>query len=190
MRECNPRRLPTMTSQYLPILAITRGNIIESTHYGAFAIVDSTGKVIASHGDSNLVTYPRSSAKPFQAIPFVEIQGHQKWGFSLREIAIMCASHAGTDEHFAVLNTLQAKINLEQDDLLCGVHAPIDAKTRQAMAERGEDPTPNRHNCSGKHTGMIHSLRAANRDVHFFQHINHLCQIFFCFFNYFLLIRT
>ena len=25
----------------------------------------------------------------------------------------------------------------------------------EALRERGERPTPNRHNCSGKHTGMI-----------------------------------
>lgn len=27
--------------------------------------------------------------------------------------------------------------------------------TAEALAKRGEQPTPNRHNCSGKHTGML-----------------------------------
>jgi L-asparaginase II len=40
-------------------------------------------------------------------------------------------------------------------DLLCGTHPPIDKDTAQALRERGEEPTPNRHNCSGKHIGML-----------------------------------
>lgn len=38
---------------------------------------------------------------------------------------------------------------------MCGVHPPYDEDTQQQLRSRGEEPTPNRHNCSGKHSGML-----------------------------------
>ena len=144
---------------YLPVLELRRGGTVESVHFGAFAVVNSHGELVASLGDPNLVTFLRSSAKPFQALPFIESGGHEHWNLTPREIAIMCASHTGTNEHVSVLQEMQAKIGVTQADLLCGIHAPIDAPTREALRERGEEPTPNRHNCSGKHTGMLAHAR-------------------------------
>lgn len=145
-----------MTFQpYLPIFELTRGRIVESLHYGAIAVVDPSGHLIASYGDPQTTTYLRSSAKPFQALPFIEQGGQEFYGLSQAEIALICASHTGTDEHLTVLVGLQQKTGVSEADLLCGVHPPIDRQTEQAMRERGEKPTPNRHNCSGKHTGML-----------------------------------
>ncbi len=146
---------PALPLTYLPILELTRGEAIESIHYGALAVVDSQGKLIASYGNPKTISYLRSSAKPFQALPLIEAGGEKKWSFSQKEIAILCASHSGTDEHVRVLNGLQAKIGIHESDLLCGVHPPIDTATNNALAMRGEEPTPNHHNCSGKHTGML-----------------------------------
>jgi L-asparaginase II len=77
------------------------------------------------------------------------------FGLTLQEVALICASHSGTDEHMAVLQSIQAKTGVHEADLMCGVHRVYDRKTAEAMRERGEAPTPNRHNCSGKHTGML-----------------------------------
>jgi L-asparaginase II len=142
-------------SPYLPIFELTRGDLVESIHYGAVAVVDSHGALLASYGDPETVTYLRSSAKPLQALAFIEAGGADKFDLSLREIAIMCASHSGTNEHVAVLAGIQKKIGVSQDDLLCGVHPPSDKSTAETLFLQGEQPTPNRHNCSGKHTGML-----------------------------------
>jgi L-asparaginase II len=142
-------------STYLPIFELTRGETVESIHYGAVAVVNAHGQLVASFGNPQATTYLRSSAKPFQAIPFIEHNGKAQFNLSQREIALMCASHAGTDEHVAVLNKIQDKANLSESDLMCGVHPPYDTATAKALQERGEQPTPNRHNCSGKHTGML-----------------------------------
>ena len=140
---------------YLPLVEITRGPIVESIHCGAIAVVDIHGRVLASAGDPEIVTYPRSTAKPVQVLPFVELGGPRRFNLTERELAVMCASHSGTDDHFAVVSGIQAKIGVSESDLLCGVHAPMDKPTAIAMTRRGEIPTPNRHNCSGKHTGML-----------------------------------
>ena len=148
-----------MTAPYLPMVEVTRGRIVESIHFGALAVVDSAGHLVASYGDPRAVTFLRSSAKPFQALPFVEREGDLHYGLSDRELALVCASHSGTNEHVKVLRGIQAKAGLVEADLLCGVHEPYDKVTAEAMRARGEAPTPNRHNCSGKHTGMLAHAR-------------------------------
>jgi L-asparaginase II len=142
-------------SSYLPIFQLTRGDIVESVHFGAIAVVDPTGNLVARYGDPDLITFTRSSAKPLQALPFLESGGMSHFGLTLQEVALLCASHSGTDEHLAVIQSIQAKTGVREGDLMCGVHTVYDRKTAEAMRERGEVPTPNRHNCSGKHTGML-----------------------------------
>ena len=148
-----------MVNQYQPVFELTRGRIVECIHFGAATVVDSHGRLLASLGDPQLVTFLRSSAKPFQALPFIERRGHEKFGLTQKEIAIMCSSHSGTDEHVATVKGLQAKVGVSMEDLKCGIHYPIHAETADEMKLRGELPTPYRHNCSGKHTGMLAHAR-------------------------------
>jgi L-asparaginase II len=143
------------TSPFVPLVELTRGPLVESVHNGAVAIVDATGRMIASLGDPYLIMHLRSSAKPFQLLPLIEQGGDETFGLSIEEIAIMCASHSGTDAHLAVIRRLQEKIGVQESELLCGVHPPVHEATWHAMLKRGESPTPNRHNCSGKHTNML-----------------------------------
>lgn len=140
---------------YLPIYEIGRGNQQESIHYGAAAVVDSQGVLVAWYADPKCTTYMRSSAKPFQALPFLECGGRESFDLLPSEIALICASHSGTDEHVACVSSIQSKTGVRESDLLCGTHLPIDEATSARLQLQGEKPTPNRHNCSGKHTGML-----------------------------------
>ncbi len=147
---------------YQPVFELTRGEIVESVHFGAFAVVDSRRNLLTSAGDPQMVTFLRSSAKPFQSLPFIERAGHEKFGLTPKEIALMCASHSGTDEHVETIQSMQAKIGVGVGDLLCGMHDPMHQATRDAMLLRSEQTTPYRHNCSGKHTGMLAHARLRN----------------------------
>ena len=144
---------------YLPVFELTRGEVVESIHDGAVAVMDVQGNLLAWYGNPETTTYLRSAAKPFQALPFIENGGHTRFGLTHREIALLCASHSGTDEHVSVLAGLQAKTGVREADLMCGTHPPYHEPTATALLRRGEEPTPNRHNCSGKHTGMVAALR-------------------------------
>jgi L-asparaginase II len=145
-----------MTSKnYYPVFELTRGDRVESVHYGAIAVVESSGRLAAWYGDPQTVTFLRSTAKPFQALPFIETGGQETFDLTQAEIAIMCASHSGTDAHAAVLQGFQRKVNIRENQLKCGIHPVYHTPTAEAMKARGEEPTPNRHNCSGKHTGML-----------------------------------
>ncbi len=142
-----------------PLVVVTRGEIVESMHFGGFVLVDSSGRTLACEGNPQMMTYPRSSMKPLQALPFIEMGGQEAYDLTDQEIAMMCASHSGTNLHVEVLRKMHEKIGISEDDLACGVHWPGDADTRTAMIRAGETPTPFRHNCSGKHTGMLAQAR-------------------------------
>jgi L-asparaginase II len=140
---------------YQPVFELTRGAVVESIHFGAVAVVDSLGRLLAWYGNPNVVTFMRSSAKPLQALAFIERGGDQAFHLTSKEIAILCASHEGTDEHVEVIKGIQVKVGVQESDLLCGTHLLSHLPTVEAMRARGETLTPNRNNCSGKHTGML-----------------------------------
>lgn len=140
---------------YKEMVEVTRGDIVESVHFGAAAVVDSHGKLVASYGDPNAVSFLRSSSKPFQALPFIELGGDEKFGFTSSDIGLICASHSGTEEHRAALELLQSKIGISESDLLCGIHSPLYKAAADALMMKGQTPSQNNHNCSGKHTGML-----------------------------------
>ncbi len=144
-----------MSDGFPKLFELTRGRIVESIHYGAIAIVDAGGRLLFSHGDPQTVTFLRSSAKPFQALPFFERGGPEHFGLTQKEQALICASHEGSDEHVRTVEGIQAKVSIRESDLQCGVHMPGDAAAYKALIARGERPTPNRNNCSGKHSGML-----------------------------------
>jgi L-asparaginase II len=150
---------------YIPLFETRRGAIQESLHFGAVAVVASDGKLIASAGDPDMTTFLRSTAKPFQALPLIEQGGHQHWQLNLKEIAILCASHTGTNDHVETVRGIQAKIGISEEDLQCGIHWPADKATRKAMQSRGEKPNPLHHNCSGKHTGMLALAKMQNHSL-------------------------
>jgi L-asparaginase II len=142
-------------SDVQPLVEVTRGSIVESLHFGAISIVDTSGRLVASVGNPETLTYLRSSAKPMQVLPFVESGGAEHFNISDRELAVMCASHHGTDEHVAVIREIQARLGISADNLLCGMHTPADKATAERMLCNHEENSQLRHNCSGKHTGMM-----------------------------------
>lgn len=144
---------------FAPLVEYTRGEIVESRHLGALAVADAAGRLVAAWGDPHSVVYLRSAAKPFQALPLVETGAADAFGLSAAELALACASHRGLDAHAAAAHSLQTKAGLTEADLLCGTHPLEDADTHRRLILAGQTVTPNRHNCSGKHSGMLAAAR-------------------------------
>ncbi|MGH9899043.1 MAG: asparaginase [Pyrinomonadaceae bacterium] len=139
-----------------PLVEIRRGSITESLHRGFLCAVDGTGRVIAAIGEpEKAITYLRSSAKPFQAIPLVASGAADRFCFSPEEIALCCGSHSGESIHIETVARMLSKIGLTPDSLKCGVHEPFSRIVTQQLRASGQKPDPRHHNCSGKHTGML-----------------------------------
>lgn len=142
-------------TKHVPLVEITRGGIVESIHFGSLCLSNPDGNIILSLGDLNSPFFLRSSAKPFQALAFLERGGIDHYDLEPREIAIMCASHSGTPEHIKVLENLQQKTGTDESLLQCGVHAPYHQESADALKRAGIEPHANHNNCSGKHTAML-----------------------------------
>lgn len=144
---------------------VVRGSLVESRHDVVVAVADRHGRLLHKAGDPALVTYFRSSSKPFQALAAVEAGTLEAFGFEDRNLAIMCASHAGTGVHVAVVAEMLARIGLGPEHLQCGAHAPYHEPSARALYQGGEAPTTLHSNCSGKHTGMLAFSRHLGADV-------------------------
>lgn len=138
-----------------PLVEVKRGSITESRHRGHIVAVEPDGNIIASLGTSHNVTFLRSSAKPFQALPLLLSGAADRFNFTDREVALACASHNGEPIHTEVVASMLRKIGLGPEALKCGVHEPYSAEAAQELRARDEQPTVLHNNCSGKHAGML-----------------------------------
>jgi L-asparaginase II len=138
-----------------PLVEVTRGNRVESVHFGAVAVVDAHGDLIAHVGDPNWVAYLRSTAKPFQLLPLVESGCADHFGFTDKELAVMAASHSGEPRHVETVQGILTRIGLDENALQCGSHDPNSVESMRILRESGRQPTPIYNNCSGKHSGML-----------------------------------
>ncbi len=144
---------------------VIRGETVESVHRGHFIVIDGAGTAIASAGDPSTVTFFRSSAKPFQAIPFITSGAADEFGFTEDEIAMAVASHSGEAMHVERAKRMLAKVGLEESDLRCGAHAPFYAKEAERMLRYDKMPTQLHNNCSGKHAAMLAFARHIGENV-------------------------
>jgi L-asparaginase II len=106
------------------------------------AVAVQDGRRVSEAGDPSLVTLFRSSAKPFQALPLAEAYDD----LDARELAIASASHRADREQLSAVRMLLARAHAGEDDLECG--------------REGHPPSRLKHNCSGKHAGMLAVCRA------------------------------
>ena len=144
---------------------VIRGETVESLHRGHLLIVDGDGREIANIGDAETAAFIRSSAKPFQVVPFLLAGGAERFGFLESEIALACASHSGERIHTTLAEKILKKIGLAEADLRCGAHLPFDEKRAEEMIRNGEKPTQLHNNCSGKHAAMLAFCLMTGADI-------------------------
>jgi L-asparaginase II len=138
-----------------PLVEVRRGAITESRHRGHIAAVSGNGLLAAYAGFPDTVTFLRSSAKPFQAIPILASGAADHFGFTDKEVALACGSHSGEPIHTEIAAEMLRKAGIDASALRCGVHEPYSPESAQALREKGEQPTVLHNNCSGKHAAML-----------------------------------
>ncbi len=119
------------------IVQAWRGGTVESVHRVVAAVAGPDGEIEEHWGDPRFVTYWRSAAKPFQAQAWLVDGTVSHFGWGAEELAIMSASHEGTDEHAALVRRMLGDIGLAETHLRCDESLGV------------------RHNCSGNHTGFL-----------------------------------
>jgi L-asparaginase II len=122
-------------------VSVWRGDVVEAVHH-VHAVAVQDGAVIAQAGNPGLVAFMRSSSKPLQAVPLARARAD----VDDRDLAIASASHRADPEQLAAVRALLAKAPSVEAELECG--------------PAGDPPSPLKHNCSGKHAGMLALCRA------------------------------
>lgn len=153
-----------------------RGSIVESCHTVHVAVVDAGGRLVAQAGDPALVTFWRSAAKPFQAIPLVEDGAADRFGLTPQELALACASHSSEPGQVALVREFLQKIGCAERDLLCGPHRPLAEAVAKDYETRGVRLTAVYSNCSGKHTGMLALAQHHGWPTAFYTRLEHPVQ--------------
>jgi L-asparaginase II len=155
---------------------VIRGNTVESIHRGHLLILDGDGNTVASAGNPKTVTFLRSSAKPFQAIPFITSGACDQFEYSEEELALACASHSGERIHVRIAEQMLARIEMYEAYLRCGAHLPFNEKEAERMMREGELPTQLHNNCSGKHAAMLAVARVMEADLQTYEEESHPVQ--------------
>jgi L-asparaginase II len=106
------------------------------------AVAVRDGAVVAEAGNPVLVAFMRSSSKPLQAVPLARVRAD----LDDRDLAIASASHLADERQLAAVRALLGKAPAREEELECG--------------PEGAPPSRLKHNCSGKHAGMLALCRA------------------------------
>jgi L-asparaginase II len=142
-----------------PVLCTTRNGIIERQEYGHCVVADADGSVLWHAGDSDYVTYLRSSAKPFQATALLLSGAVDRHQLTPRHLAVACGSHHGEPGHVRTVLDMLQRAGVSPAALQCGTHDLAEPEAAR-LARAGLVPTPLHNNCSGKHAGMLTAAQA------------------------------
>jgi len=130
---------------------VERSGFVESRHLGAVAVADADGRLLAVAGDPDLVVFPRSCSKPFQALAVRGLGVEAELGLGQLALAGACGSHNGEPDHVASARKVLEAAGLDETALRCPPAMPTDRRARERVA----GPAAVYHNCSGKHAYML-----------------------------------
>ena len=131
------------------LIEVVRGAMVESIHHGRLLIVDGSGEDLLALGGVDQLIYPRSAIKSIQASAMVRA------GLALeaRDLALVCASHAGSAMHQESALRILASAGLSEKTLRNTPDKPLGLVERREWGDR--EATSLAANCSGKHAGMV-----------------------------------
>ena len=150
---------------------LVRSGLIESTHSGHLILMAADGSDLLVLGDVEAEIYPRSAIKSLQAAAMVRA------GLNLNDeqLALVCASHGGTNRHQEVALEILQSVGLSESELQNTPDAPLD---REARIKWGDKPaTSLAANCSGKHSGMLATCVVNGWDIKTYRDVDHPLQL-------------
>jgi L-asparaginase II len=149
-----------MPNSAAPLVRVERGGVEEALHLGHVVATDADGRLQASIGDPQRLTYYRSCAKPFQAVAALSTGIASRYQLQSEHLAIMAASHNGEPRHVEAVRDLLRHAGIPESALQCGAHWPYYEPAASALRREMSEPLALFNNCSGKHAGMLAAARA------------------------------
>jgi L-asparaginase II len=150
---------------------VTRGDLVESLHLGHLIVLNTDGTTYLSKGSPELPIYPRSAIKSLQAAAMCKAGLKVK----LNELAIICASHSGSQNHIDLVTKMLTSRDISISQLKNAVDKPLGEKEKIAWGEKV--PSQLAQNCSGKHAGMLITCQQNGWDMKSYLDPNHPLQV-------------
>ncbi len=141
-----------------------RAGILECIHYGTVCAVNSQG-ILASAGDTDWLCFYRSASKPIQSLPVLLHGLDKKYGLTEEETAIFSGSHWADEDHVRILESVLAKTELKEDQMVMLPTYPNRAARKEQLIGAHMPMRKIYHNCSGKHLGMMLLARELGEPV-------------------------
>jgi L-asparaginase II len=153
------------------LATVTRGGIAESLHLGHLIVLNADGSTYLSKGSPDLPIFPRSAVKSLQASAML------KAGLTVsdEELAIICASHSGSQSHIDLVIKLLEKRDIPISALKNAVDKPLGEREKIAWGEKSASQLA--QNCSGKHAGMLITCQQNGWDMATYLEMNHPLQV-------------
>lgn len=157
MRRREDPEIETRNEHEAPpaLVEVVRGSVIESRHRGVVAVVDARGRLVAHAGDPRTPVTLRSGVKPFTLAALGVAGGFEAFGLTDEELAVMSASHEGTDREVAVQERLLERVGIARKALRSPASFGFDEPTKARLIAAGEPADPIRHMCSGFHIASL-----------------------------------
>ncbi len=151
---------------------------IENQSYGAVSIVTHDRREIFRFADANEALPMRSTAKPFQLLPYLldGVKPPGDAGDVEKNLAVMMSSHNGEPFQVRRIGRILAADGFHHTDLQCGEHYPLCPITRHAMLRTGDKPCALHCNCSGKHAAMLSVCKHNHWPIDSYLNIDHPLQ--------------
>ena len=153
------------------LVEVVRNEMVESVHDGHLLILDSSGKDLLRIGDVDQLIYPRSAVKSLQASAML----HAGLKVSGEQLALACASHAGSRAHLDVALSTLRSVGLDESALRNTPDKPLDPAERAAWGDKA--PTSLAANCSGKHSAMVATCAVNGWNLETYKSPEHPLQI-------------
>jgi L-asparaginase II len=146
---------PNAVPHHVPLVHVLRDGLVEGVHHGSAVVLAPDGSILFQAGDIDTACYPRSTAKPMQAVAMARL------GLSLPPelLALAAASHSGEEFHLAGAQRLLELGGFTEADLGNPTGLPYDPVERETWIAAGRAPRKLAHNCSGKHAAMLRIAR-------------------------------
>ena len=94
---------------------------------------------------------------------------------SPKQLALVCASHSGSAEHFDVVRSILASVGKDESALRNAKDLPLGEKEKRAWGD--QEPSQIAQNCSGKHAGMLATCVINNWSIEDYLNPEHPLQI-------------
>ncbi|MFD9688284.1 asparaginase [Kitasatospora sp. NPDC059088] len=145
-----------------PVLAeVIRSGFTEGRHHGSLVLLAADGSVGFALGDPDAPVFPRSTAKPFQAMATLRaglaIEGEL--------LALAASSHSAESFHLDGVRAILSSAGLDESALRTPADLPLDETEAELLLAAGGRRAPILMDCSGKHAGWLAACVANGWDT-------------------------